>query len=122
MNHTNFFEKMGNSDYMLAYNAVRAAVSCCPAVKVFMSKKMIRNIGIADEMEIGGMPVTVDKDDIEFSVVADGKSGSHIIFLYDRGWGAFRCSVSSMQGARKTKYFRVEPNDLPNFLYEATTV
>lgn len=109
-----------NKDYRLSYDTVRSALSRCPVVAVTMNDDMIRKTGIGEEMEIGGVPVERDSGDCELTVYAKGKSGCYIMMVYDRGWGAFRCAVSHTPGLNNAQFFKVEPDDIQEFLYEAT--
>lgn len=113
-------EKMANDDYRLAYNLVSSAVSCCPVVLVMMNDKMIRRAGIAEEMKIRGVQVIRDKSDCELTLTAVGKSGKNIMMIYDRSWNAFRCAINKRPNLDGAHFFKVEPKDVPDFLYEAT--
>lgn len=113
-------EKMANKDYKLAYNTVRAALATCPHMIVMMNNEMIRRTGIINEMEIGGMPVTKDDGDCEFTISARGKSGCYIMLIYDRKWGAFRCAVGATPDFTDAQLFKVTPKNIHDFLYEVT--
>lgn len=120
MTFENMLEKMANDDYRLAYNLVRAAIARCPTVAVMMNDEMIRKTEISDEMKIGGLPVIRGDGESELTVVAVGKSGKHIMIVFDRKHGAFRCAVGGSRPMVGAKFFMVKPEDVPDFLYEVT--
>lgn len=126
MNYDTLFELYrrmnANRDYMIAYKTVRAVTARCPKVVVTMNDEMIRKAGIADEMEIGGLPVIRDDGECEFSVSAVGETGKYIMLVYDRRWGAFRCAVNNSPDLVGAALFRVDPENVPDFVYEAATL
>lgn len=114
------FEKMANGDYRLAYNTARAALLNCPSVFVMMNDEMIRKAEIGDDTEIGGVPIVRDDSRCELTVCAVGKSGKNIMMVYDREWGAFRCAVNDSVTLKGARFFKVVPQDVPDFLHKAT--
>ena len=113
-------EKIANDDYRLAYNLIRTAIARCQAVIVTMNDEMIRKTGIAGEMKIGGLTVIRDDGDCELALSAIGKSGKHILLVFDRKWNAFRCAFNDSPTIDGAQFFKVEPKDIPDFLYKAT--
>lgn len=115
------FDKLANKDYMLAYFAARAAFIYCPEAIVMINDEMARKAGLEHETELGGLPIERDDDCCELGISATGESGKSIMMVFDREWNAFRCVVTedpeTFEGA---SHFKVFPQDVPDFLHEAT--